>query len=81
MAPGLPESLEELHHVMPRQAVQFATGAPYRGMSWRPRDFTVSECKFDVGRGGLRSRRVQVDTQENDDAPKAQEEVHADPTL
>ena len=42
MAPGLPESLEELHHVMPRPAVEL-------GMSWRPGDFTVSERKFDEG--------------------------------
>ena len=31
MASGLPESLEELHHVMPRPAVEFASQSPIQG--------------------------------------------------
>ena len=34
--------LEELHHVMPPLAVEFAPGAPYKGISLRPRDFTFA---------------------------------------
>ena len=80
MAPGLPESLEELHHVMPRPAVEFATQSPTQGNVVEAAGFHSVRTQVRWG-CGLRSRRIQVDMLENDDAPKAEEEVHADPTL